>query len=85
MSPKNSGGSTKFPGGHKVIDRTAQTAFVRVVTPRVSRKPVVTLILLITIRWSHPIASPPYLICFQYLDHLRDFHCLFQDDEKSLG
>ena len=34
MPPKNSGGSTKFPGGHKVIDRTAQTAFVRVVTPR---------------------------------------------------
>ena len=35
MPPKNSGGSTKFPGGHKVIHRTAQTAFVRVVTPRV--------------------------------------------------
>ena len=35
MSPKNSGGSTKFPGGHKVIHRTAQTAFVRVVTPRI--------------------------------------------------
>ena len=34
MPPKNSGGSTKFPGGHKVIRRTAQTAFVRVVTPR---------------------------------------------------
>ena len=34
MPPKNSGGSTKFPGGHKVIHRTAQTAFVRVVTPR---------------------------------------------------
>ena len=34
MSPKNSGGSTKFPGGHKVIHMTAQTAFVRVVTPR---------------------------------------------------
>ena len=33
MPPKNSGGSTKFPGGHKVIHRTAQTAFVRVVTP----------------------------------------------------
>ena len=35
MPPKNSGGSTKFLGGHKVIHRTAQTAFVRVVTPRV--------------------------------------------------
>ena len=35
MPSKNSGGSTKFPGGHKVIHRTAQTAFVRVVTPRV--------------------------------------------------
>ena len=34
MPPKNSGGSTKFPGGHKVIHRTAQTAVVRVVTPR---------------------------------------------------
>ena len=34
MQPKNSGGSTKFPGGHKVIHKTAQTAFVRVVTPR---------------------------------------------------
>ena len=34
MPPKNSGGSTKFPGGRKVINRTAQTAFVRVVTPR---------------------------------------------------
>ena len=34
MPPKNSGGSSKFPGGHKVIHRTAQTAFVRVVTPR---------------------------------------------------
>ena len=34
MPPKNSGGSTKFPGGHKVIHRTAQTAFVRVLTPR---------------------------------------------------
>ena len=34
MPPKNSGGSTKFPGGHEVIHRTAQTAFVRVITPR---------------------------------------------------
>ena len=34
MLPKNSGGSSKFPGGHKVIHRTAQTAFVRVFTPR---------------------------------------------------
>ena len=34
MPPKNSGGSAKFPGGRKVINRTAQTAFVRVVTPR---------------------------------------------------
>ena len=34
MPPKNSGGSTKFPGGHKLIHRTAQTAFVRVVTRR---------------------------------------------------
>ena len=34
MPPKHSGGSSKFPGGHKVIHRTAQTAFVRVVTPR---------------------------------------------------
>ena len=28
MAPKNSGGSSKFPGGDKVIHRTAQTAFV---------------------------------------------------------
>ena len=35
MPPKNSGGSTKFPGGHKLIHRTAQTAFVRVVTRRI--------------------------------------------------
>ena len=34
MPPKKSGGSTKFPGGHEVIHRAAQTAFVRVVTPR---------------------------------------------------
>ena len=34
MPLNNSGGSTKFPGGHKVIHRTAQTAFVRVVTLR---------------------------------------------------
>ena len=34
MPSKNSGGSTKFPGGRKVINGTAQTAFVRVVTPR---------------------------------------------------
>ena len=33
MPPKNSGGLTKFSGGHKVIHRTAQTAFARVVTP----------------------------------------------------
>ena len=33
MLPKNSGGSSKFPGGHKAFHRTAQTAFVRVVTP----------------------------------------------------
>ena len=37
MPPKNSGGSTKFPGGHKLIHRTAQTAFVRVVTRRKTR------------------------------------------------
>ena len=35
MPPKNSRGSTKFPGGRKVIHRTAQTAFVRVITPRI--------------------------------------------------
>ena len=40
MPPKNSGGSTKFPGGHKVIHRTAQTAFVRVVTPRMAADPI---------------------------------------------
>ena len=34
MLPKNSGGSSKFPGGQQVIHRIAQTAFVRVVTPR---------------------------------------------------
>ena len=34
MPPKNLGGASKFPGGHKVFHRTAQTAFVRVVTPR---------------------------------------------------
>ena len=34
MPLKNSGGSSKSPGGHKVIHRTAQTAFVKVVTPR---------------------------------------------------
>ena len=33
MPPKNSGGSSKFPGGQKVIHRTTQTAFVRVVPP----------------------------------------------------
>ena len=43
MPPKNSGGSTKFPGGHKVIHRTAQTAFVRVVTPRITLKLVTVL------------------------------------------
>ena len=31
---KNSGGSSKSPGGHKVIHTTAQTAFVRVISPR---------------------------------------------------
>ena len=36
MPPKNSGGSSKFLGGHKVFHRTAQTAFVRVVTPRLA-------------------------------------------------
>ena len=36
MPPKNSGGSSKFAGGHKVFHRTAQTAFVRVVTPRLA-------------------------------------------------
>ena len=35
---ENWGGSSKFPGGHKVIHRTAQTAFVRVVTPRFNRR-----------------------------------------------
>ena len=40
MPPKNSGGSAKFPGGHKVIHRTAQTAFVRVVTPRQADVPM---------------------------------------------
>ena len=40
MPPKNSGGSTKFPGGRKVIHRTAQTAFVRVVTPRIFGKEI---------------------------------------------
>ena len=34
MPPKNWEGSSKFLGGHKVFHRTAQTAFVRVVTPR---------------------------------------------------
>ena len=34
LAPKKWGGSSKFPGGHKVFHRTAQTAFVRVVTPR---------------------------------------------------
>ena len=33
MPPKNWEGSSKFLGGHKVFHRTAQTAFVRVVTP----------------------------------------------------
>ena len=33
MPPKNSGASSKSPGGRKVIHTTAQTAFVRVVTP----------------------------------------------------
>ena len=37
MPPKNLGGLSKFPGGHKVFHRTAQTAFVRVVTPRYIR------------------------------------------------
>ena len=39
MQLKNSEGSTKFPGGHKVFHRTAQTAFVRVVTPRSLDRP----------------------------------------------
>ena len=34
LAPKKWGGSSKFPGGHKVFHRTAQTAFVRVVIPR---------------------------------------------------
>ena len=34
MPPKNSGGSSNSPGGHKVIHTTPQTAFVSVVTPR---------------------------------------------------
>ena len=34
---ENSGGSSKFPGGYKVIHRSAQTAFVRAVTPRYIR------------------------------------------------
>ena len=34
MPPKNSERSSKFPEGHKVIHRTAQRAFFRVVTPR---------------------------------------------------
>ena len=40
MLPNNSAGSSKFPGGQQVMYRTAQTAFVRVVTPR---KPSQTL------------------------------------------
>ena len=44
MPPKNSGGSTKFPGGRKVINRTAQTAFVRVVTPRNTPQNTITCI-----------------------------------------
>ena len=34
MPPKNSERSSKFREGHKVIHRTAQRAFFRVVTPR---------------------------------------------------
>ena len=44
MPPKNSGGSTKFPGGHKVIHRTAQTAFVRACEERGKETPATTLL-----------------------------------------
>ena len=33
MPPKNSGGSTKFPRGRKVIHRTAQTALLELSPP----------------------------------------------------
>ena len=36
----------------------------------------------------HQMATPDSIatlvVCSQYLDHLRDFRCLFQDDETSL-
>ena len=38
MPPKNSGGSTKFPGARKVIHRTAQTAFVELSPPVLCNK-----------------------------------------------
>ena len=37
MYPKNSGGCSKFPGRLKLRPSIAQTAFVRVVTPRQSK------------------------------------------------
>ena len=57
MPPKNSGGSTKFPGGHKVIHRAAQTAFVRVVTPRIESYSIQTI--------KTPPGSQELVICAQ--------------------
>ena len=37
---KNSGGSSNYPGGLKVIHRTAQTAFVRGTQREYSSKPL---------------------------------------------
>ena len=39
MYPKNSGGCSKFPGRLKFRPSIAQTAFVRVVTPRIADTP----------------------------------------------
>ena len=65
MPPKNSGGSTKFPGGHKVIHRTAQTAFVRVVTPRRYQSPK-----------SRNHVTVPTWVGHSFQKHAQSFHTI---------
>ena len=65
MPPKNSGGSTKFPGGHEVIHRTAQTTFIRVVTPRSKQKETLetfTLVLHVSMKNSSFASTPMGLL-----------------------
>ena len=85
MPPKNSGGSTKFPGEHKVIHRTAQTAFVRVVTPRKTRSDLREQALLYNLAGGLPSQSLTVVLwrerskqdggCFQ-------FECVPSRDQK---